>query len=596
MVRGLSTTRSLVEVARIIESVVNTPSYVVYGVTSGGLLLYGSTESGVFDLYVVNPSNGLRATVAKGIHLYAKAHPESRYVVFTRDVSKGFELCRVYAVNIRSGEFIDLMGSLPPQRVVGLAFNRELVAWSGASGEDAGIYVAKIGSEPELLAKTKGREFVTDISDKYIVGYGYMRGDPFSTELLILDVSSRELRVYTPREGSISENPKINGSSVLFSSDYEDLDKQRLYVLDLSNGDLKPAVSEGSDLYDFDPVGFVDYGWTSERSIWAIAKKNGRSHLFVDNKLIGPGSGFVSSGIVHGDYAYIAHSSLRTPPRILALNLKTREVRVLASDTLPGDVLQRIGGVDFVEVKSKDGVVVPVYILESRVAEKPGPVVIYPHGGPWSEVADSWSPIIAALSALGYHVVAPNFRGSTGYGEKFRRMNIGDPGGMDMEDVAAAVKWAIDSELADSSRVAIVGYSYGGYTVLMQLTRKPDLWRCGVAGAPVADWEEMYELADAYFKRFEEILFAGRRELFKERSPVNYVENIKAPLCIVQPQNDSRTPLRPVLKFTQKLLEHGKTFELHVVPDIGHAISLDRRALAKFLLYTALFLDKYMKT
>jgi len=584
--------KSLVEVVRVIESVVSTPSYVVYGVTSGDLVLYGSTESGVFDLYVVNPPSGLKATIARGVHLYAKSHPESDYVVFTRDVSRGFELCRVYAVNIRTGEFIDVSGSLPPQRVVGLAFNGEYIAWSGASGEEAGVYIAKIGGEPELLVKTKGREFVTDTSSKYVVGYGHLHGDPFSTELFIIDIARRELRVYTPREGSISENPKIRGNTVLFSSDYEDLDKHRLYFLDLETGETRRAVPEESDLHEFDPVEYVDYGWTSDGVVWAIAKKQGRSHLFVNGAFAGLGSGFISSGTVHSGFAYLVHSSLRTPPRVVAVNLKTREIRVLAGESLPEDIARRIGEAEYVEAKAPDGVTVPVYVLESRMAPKPGPVVVYPHGGPWSEVADSWSPIIATLAALGYHVVAPNFRGSTGYGEKFRKMNIGDPGGMDMEDVATSAKWAVESGLADSSRVAIVGYSYGGYTVLMQLTRKPELWKCGVAGAPVADWEEMYELADAYFKRFEEILFAGKRELFKERSPVNYVENIKAPLCIVQPQNDSRTPLKPVLRFTQKLLEHEKTFELHVIPDIGHAISLDRRALAKFLLYTALFLEK----
>jgi dipeptidyl aminopeptidase/acylaminoacyl peptidase len=588
-------TRSIVEVARVVESVVGTPSYVVYGVTSGGLVLYGSTESGLLDLYVVNPPSGLRATIARGIHLFAKAHPSSDYVVFTRDVSKGFELCRVYAVKIRTGELVDVSGSLPPQRVTGLAFNGEYVAWSGASGEEAGIYLAKIGGEPELVARVKGREFVTGVDSKYIVGYGHLRGDPFSTELFVVSIESGGFKVYTPREGSVSERPKIRGGTVLFSSDYEDLDKHRLYFLEVETGKLKRAVAEGSELHGFDPVEFVDYDWTSEGVVWAIAKKQGRSHLFVDSAFVGLGSGYISSSVVHGEHAYLVHSSLRTPPRLVDVNLKTREIRVLASDNLPEDVTKRIGDVNFVEVTSPDGVVAPVYVVESRVAPKPGPTVVYPHGGPWSEVADSWSPVIAALAALGHHVVAPNFRGSTGYGEKFRRMDIGDPGGIDMEDVAASAEWAVESGLADSSRVAIVGYSYGGYTVLMQLTRKPELWRCGVAGAPVADWEEMYELADAYFKRFQEILFASRRELFRERSPVNYVENVRAPLCIVQPQNDSRTPLRPVLKFAQRLLEHGKTFELHVVPDIGHAISLDRRALAKFLLYTALFLEKYMK-
>jgi dipeptidyl aminopeptidase/acylaminoacyl peptidase len=588
--------KRITEIAQVVESIVNTPSYVIYGVTSGGLILYGSTESGVLDLYVVNPSTGLKAKVAKGIHLHALAHPVSDYVVFTRDVSRGYELCRVYAVNIRSGELIDVSSSLPPQRVTGLAFNGEYIAWSGASGEEAGIYLARLKGEPELLVKTKGREFVSDTNGKLIVGYGFLRGNPFSTELFILNTTTREFRVYTPREGSTSVTPKIRENNVLFASDYEDLDKQRLYLLNLETNEIRSAVPEGSDLYEFEPVEYVDYGWSSDGVFWAIAKKQGRSHIFVDNKFVGLESGFVSSAILHGEYVYVVHSSLKTPPRIVAINSKSRDVRVIISERLSEDIIQRFGSVKFAETTSPDGVTVPIFILESKLSGKPGPVVIYPHGGPWSEVADSWSPIIATLAALGYHVVAPNFRGSTGYGEKFRKMDIGDPGGGDMEDIATAANWAIESGLAESGRLAIVGYSYGGYTVLMQLTKKPDLWRCGVAGAPVADWEEMYELADAYFKRFEEVLFAGKRELFKERSPINYVENIKAPLCIIQPQNDSRTPLKPVLKFIQKLVEYNKTFELHVVPDIGHTISLDRRALAKFLFYTALFLEKYLST
>jgi dipeptidyl aminopeptidase/acylaminoacyl peptidase len=188
--------------------------------------------------------------------------------------------------------------------------------------------------------------------------------------------------------------------------------------------------------------------------------------------------------------------------------------------------------------------------------------------------------------------VAPNFRGSTGYGEKFRRLDIGDPGGADMEDVAAARKWAVESGLSKEGEVSIVGYSYGGYTTLMQLTTKPKLWKCGVAGAPVADWEKMYELADRYFKTFQEVLFAGKRDIFRERSPITYVENIQAPICIVQPQNDSRTPIQPVLDFVSKLISFGKSFELHVLPDIGHAVSLNNEALAKFLLYAAMFLSR----
>ena len=244
---------------------------------------------------------------------------------------------------------------------------------------------------------------------------------------------------------------------------------------------------------------------------------------------------------------------------------------------------------------SFDGLRIPTSILESRAASKPGPAVVYPHRGPWSEVADSWSPIIVTLAALGFHVVAPNFRGSTGYGAGFRKMNIGDPGGADMEDVAAARSWAIESGLSKEGLVSIVGYSYGGYTVSKQLTRKPMLWRCGMAGAPVADWEEMYELADAYFRSFQETLFGGKKELFRERSPITYVENLEAPLCIVEPQNDSRTPIQPVLNSVERLVKLGKSFELHVIPDMGHRVSLNDEALARFLLYAVSFLTKCYK-
>jgi dipeptidyl aminopeptidase/acylaminoacyl peptidase len=588
---------TLSEVSSIIDRVTAVPVYVVYGVAKGGSLVYGSSSEGTFDLYSLDVPPRVRRVLARSIHFLATARPSSDYVVYVRDVSRGFELSRVYTVPASGGEVVDVSSSLPPQRVLGLAFDGQRVVWTGATREYAGIFLAKLGSEPELVARVSGREYTTDVSDRYVVGYGHLRGDPFSTELFVVDLSrGGELRVYTPREGSTNVAPRLRGSKAIFASDFEDGDRQRLYVLDLESGELSRVQTSWRDMELFDPVEFVDYGWTDDGLVWAIAKRDGRAHLYVDGRLVGFDTGFVSSAVLHGGRAYVVHSTLKTPPKVLSVDLVGLSYEVLEGVDLPEDISRRLGDVYLAEVRSFDGVRVPTYVLESAVAPKPGPTVVYPHGGPWAEVADSWSPIIVTLAALGYHVVAPNFRGSTGYGQRFRKMDIGDPGGADMEDVAAARNWAVERGLASGDSVAVVGYSYGGYTTLVQLTRKPNLWRCGVAGAPVADWEEMYELADTFFKRFEEILFAGKRELFRERSPINYVENVVAPLCIVQPQNDSRTPLKPVMRFVQRLAELGKTFEFHVIPDIGHAISLERSSLAKFLLYTALFLGKYLQT
>jgi dipeptidyl aminopeptidase/acylaminoacyl peptidase len=118
-----------------------------------------------------------------------------------------------------------------------------------------------------------------------------------------------------------------------------------------------------------------------------------------------------------------------------------------------------------------------------------------------------------------------------------------------------------------------MGYSYGGYMTLLALGKLPDKWDFGIAGASVADWVEMYDLSDSFFKSFMEVLFIGKNlDLMKNRSPISYVNNVKAPLCIIHSQNDTRTPLVPVLRYVQELQKGGKTFEFHVIPNLGHTI------------------------
>lgn len=139
-----------------------------------------------------------------------------------------------------------------------------------------------------------------------------------------------------------------------------------------------------------------------------------------------------------------------------------------------------------------------------------------------------------------------------------------------------------------------MGYSYGGYMTFLALGKYPEIWKCGVAGAGVVDWEEMYELSDAIFKKFIEVLFDNKKELFKDRSPITYVKNVKVPVCIIHPQNDSRCPIQPILKYVNKLVEQGNTFELHVVPDMGHYIKTTED-IVKILLPAILFLNKYLR-
>jgi dipeptidyl aminopeptidase/acylaminoacyl peptidase len=586
----------LESLAKLIRTVVSIPRYSLVGITKSSYLVYGSTLEGVYKLYAIDLNTGREFKVSEEpVHLEASTSRKSDVVVYTRDVSRGFELVKIYGTDLRTLETYDLSEGVQPQRVVGLGYDGVRVAWSGSVGTEASIYLSDTSTRrAEPLVKARGREYVTDVNERYIVGHGHLREDPFSVELFAIDLRTLEMRVITPREGSVNRYPKLLGSKVLFESNYENLDTFKLYVYDLESGTLESVRLTYGDLATYNPVEYVDFGWMENGGVWAIGKRMGRSRLFVDGAEVKTPDGMILSAEVYGDYAYVTHTSLRDPPRVLRIDIKSGTYSVVVGGEAPREVVDSLAEVVHVEVPSFDGVRVPTYVLVSSRTSKPGPLVVYPHGGPWAEVADSWSPILLLLTSLGYHVVAPNFRGSTGYGERFRKLDLGDPGGGDLEDVVYATRWAIDNGIADPGRVAIVGYSYGGYMTFMAMVKYPELWRCGVAGAGVTDWVEDYELADAYFKRYDEILFAGRKELFVERSPITYVDNLRSPICIVHPQNDSRCPLRPIMKFAYKLMELGKPFELHVIPDIGHAISLDAEALSRYLLYATMFLRKHL--
>ena len=136
-----------------------------------------------------------------------------------------------------------------------------------------------------------------------------------------------------------------------------------------------------------------------------------------------------------------------------------------------------------------------------------------------------------------------------------------------------------------------MGYSYGGYMTLLALGKEPEVWACGVAGAPVADWKEMYGLSDALYKEFIEELFDRKMELLAERSPITYAKIVKRPVCIITSQNDSRTPIKPVLRYAMELANLAGTFELHALPDMGHNVG-STQGLIDILLPGLAFLHK----
>jgi dienelactone hydrolase len=578
----------ITEKLRIIEALVRTPSYGVVGYTHNKLV-YSSTSEGATDLWSLDLDAGKtkRLTIG-GIHSAASVRQKSPFVVYTYDVSKGRELEQVFINEVEGGKETRLEG-MKPRRILGLGFDGETIALAATTEKIMELWLLRPDGEAERIHEVGAMLFVTDYNDGKIVGQGILRGDPRAYEIFIYDLKRSEFQIYTPKEGSVNKNPKVRGDLILFTTTAFGDEKLVVYNLAERRLDRPQFTHRDHERYNF--TGYVSFDWTPDGKIWFIGKREGRTKVFVDGKEIPMPEGFSSNLTIANDRVYVTHLSLTSPAKIYEVSPDATEKQVILGAQLPDEITSRFGRIRFIRYESSDGLEIPAYVIESQDAQRPGPTVVYVHGGPWSEVADSWSPLIASLVVSGYHVVAPNFRGSTGYGEEFRKLDIGDPGGGDLLDVVNAARWARENGLA--SKVAVTGYSYGGYMTFLATVKAPEVWDAGVAGAGIVDWDVMYELSDAFFRQFIDVLFDKRRELWKDRSPTYFAENLKVPLCIVHPQNDSRTPLKPVLRYVMKLLELKRTFELHVVPDIGHAI---RRIddILKIIMPTIVFLDRYL--
>jgi dipeptidyl aminopeptidase/acylaminoacyl peptidase len=204
----------------------------------------------------------------------------------------------------------------------------------------------------------------------------------------------------------------------------------------------------------------------------------------------------------------------------------------------------------------------------------PFPVLMFVHGGPTWLDTDRWQPEVQAYVDAGFAVGMVNYRGSTGYGREWRDSLIGDIGGPELEDVNAGLGDLINRGIADHSRAVIAGHSWGGYVTLLELGKHPRLWLCGVAGVPVGDYAAGYEDLSPTLQAYDRALLGGEPndvpDLMRDRSPINFADNVRAPVLFLIGRNDSRCPYRQAMLYVEKLAARNHPHEVYIF-SAGHS-------------------------
>jgi dipeptidyl aminopeptidase/acylaminoacyl peptidase len=225
------------------------------------------------------------------------------------------------------------------------------------------------------------------------------------------------------------------------------------------------------------------------------------------------------------------------------------------------------------------------------------PLIVLPHGGPTGQVEDSFSPRIIALVSRGYTVIAPNVRGSTGYGVAFEKANYQDLGGGDLQDEIYGVKFMEATGFIDSKKVGITGGSYGGFMTLMAIGKAPDIWAAAVEEYGIIDWYTMLQHSDPLLQEYEKSLLGDPvkdRAKYEAASPIQFLRNERAPLLVMQGERDIRVPREEAAQVVDILKKQGRTVDVVYYPQEGHGFMKRENQIDEITRMVDWF-DKYLK-
>lgn len=365
--------------------------------------------------------------------------------------------------------------------------------------------------------------------------------------------------------------------------------------LDISSGELTPLVSVKQDTDD------AVLNRDGEYLAYAL-NDNGAARLCVRHLATGqervvpglpPGAlyDYWQSGLAwdrSGRRLAISWTASRGNPNVWRYDTATGTTTQLTFAPHDGVPLEALVEPEQVQYPTFDARQVPaLYYPAVRPlgGSEPPPCVVVVHGGPEGQFRPTFQPVVQYLVSAGFAVLAPNVRGSTGYGRAYSHLDDVRQRMDSVADLAHAAYWLRDRRRARPDRIAVYGGSYGGFMVLAALTTYPELWAAGVDIVGIANFITFLENTGPWRRHLREAEYGSlehHREFLASISPIHQVERIRAPLLVIHGANDPRVPVSEAEQLVARLRALGRTVEFLRLEDEGHQISKLRNKLRAY--------------
>ncbi|SEC73534.1 Dipeptidyl aminopeptidase/acylaminoacyl peptidase [Rhizobiales bacterium GAS191] len=552
----------------------------------------------------------------RGVRMYGWTY-DGRHLVYLQDEG-GDEKFHVYAVEPDSRVTRDLTPfpgvTAGVARISRVVRDRILVALNSRDARFHDLHSIDIASgEMTLVEENPGfAHFITD--DRYKVHLAVKTTPDGGRDILRRDPGrgwAPWIR-FEPEDARVSFPDHLDrASQTLFLRDSRGRETAALIRMDLATGGTTLLASHdkadiGGLLNDQDTLEPLIYSVLTDRLQYVALDPRIQADLdFLNGQDIG--DWYVQSRTEADDRWIVAAASDTRPGIAYVYDRPARSLREL-HHSRPELAGAPLAAMKPVTIKSRDGLDLVSYLTVPKGAAQgsapqgnPLPMVLLVHGGPWGRDQFGFHPQHQWLANRGYAVLSVNFRGSTGFGKSF--VNAGDRewGRRMDDDLLDAVAWAIDEKIADPRRIAIMGWSYGGYATLVGLTRNPDVYACGVDVVGPSNLETLMRTIPPYWESIRAQFYKAVGDpdtedglrLAKERSPLFQAHRITKPLLIAQGANDQRVKQAESDQMVDALKANGIPVTYLLFPDEGHGFARPENSIAFYAVAEA-FLARHL--